>query len=303
MSGGGGLINVGDLGKAAEALINRVSDAVGGVARPWQIERVAKAEAKAEIIQAQSKVAVSDIEQRAIHRMVREEGRKQENIEAITMKSLEYLSQEAQPEKIEEDWLTHFFERSRAYSDADTRTIWAKILAGEANSPKSFSRRTIDILASMDTDDAQMFTALCSCVWNRSNDPILIIPGLDPSDLMIAGVNFSQLAHMESAGLISLETLGGYSRQGLGPVVVLTYFNQATFLKFPAPPEGRAQSVDNRLSLGRALLTRAGVQLCKVCEPQKNEAYHAQVLKAWEGQGLQFVSGQEYVEMLVQKST
>ena len=49
MGEGGGLINLGDLSKPATVLIERVSDAVGGIAKPWQIKRIAKAETKADL--------------------------------------------------------------------------------------------------------------------------------------------------------------------------------------------------------------------------------------------------------------
>src|SRR5690349_16709473 len=107
---GGPLINFGDLGKPATTLIEKVSDAVGGIAKPWQIRRTAQAEADAEIIRAEARIQISEIERRAIVRMVREEGHKQENIESITGKAIPDLNPDAKPENIEKDWLTHFFE-------------------------------------------------------------------------------------------------------------------------------------------------------------------------------------------------
>lgn len=94
--GGGALINLGnfgDLSKPATVLIEKVSDAVGGIAKPWgQIVRIARAEVAAETIRAQGRIQISEIEERALVRMVREEGKKQENIENITAKSIPNLS-------------------------------------------------------------------------------------------------------------------------------------------------------------------------------------------------------------------
>lgn len=92
MSDGTGLVNLGELSKPATVLIERISDAVGGIAKPWQVKRVAKAEAEADLIRAQAKIEISDMEQRALIRMVHEEGRKQENIESITAKAIPHLS-------------------------------------------------------------------------------------------------------------------------------------------------------------------------------------------------------------------
>ena len=73
---GGGLINLGDLSKPATVLVEKISDAVGGIAKPWQTVRVAKAEAKADLIRAHAKIKISEIEERALLRMIREEGKK-----------------------------------------------------------------------------------------------------------------------------------------------------------------------------------------------------------------------------------
>jgi hypothetical protein len=49
MSDSGSIVNIGDLTKPATVLIEMISDAIGGVARPWQILRVARAEAEAQV--------------------------------------------------------------------------------------------------------------------------------------------------------------------------------------------------------------------------------------------------------------
>jgi hypothetical protein len=52
MSEGKSLINIdlGNFSKPATVLIEKISDAVGGCFRPFQIKRIAKAESEAEII-------------------------------------------------------------------------------------------------------------------------------------------------------------------------------------------------------------------------------------------------------------
>ena len=121
------LMNLDGLSQPATTLIERVSDAVGGIAKPWQTKRVAKAEAEAKIIHAEAdaKVAfintqagidISDIQRRALDRMVYEEGKNQENIENITYQSLSFLNDNAKPEDLSEDWLRYFFERDLWYN-------------------------------------------------------------------------------------------------------------------------------------------------------------------------------------------
>ena len=76
MNEGGSLINLGELSKPATVLIEKISDATGGIFRPFQIRRVAQAEADAEIIKASAKIEVSDLERRAMHRFLYEEAKK-----------------------------------------------------------------------------------------------------------------------------------------------------------------------------------------------------------------------------------
>jgi hypothetical protein len=50
MNEGGSLINLGELSKPATVLIEKIAEATGGIFRPFQIRRIAQAEADAEII-------------------------------------------------------------------------------------------------------------------------------------------------------------------------------------------------------------------------------------------------------------
>ncbi len=65
-------VNLGKLSKPADTLIKKVSSAVGGIFEPWQIERVAKAEAKANLIRTQSEIQITKLHKRAMHRFVEE---------------------------------------------------------------------------------------------------------------------------------------------------------------------------------------------------------------------------------------
>src|SRR5437667_5580904 len=102
------LISLGDLTKPATVLIEKIAEAVGGGFRPYQIKRVAKAEAEADKIRALAGVEISEIEQRALVRMIGEEGKKQKNIEDIAAEALPKLNETAKPEEIENDWLANF---------------------------------------------------------------------------------------------------------------------------------------------------------------------------------------------------
>ncbi len=123
------MVDVGTLTKPATVLIERISDAVGGIAEPYQIVRVAKAEAKAERIRAESEIEIADLRFRALNRFAAEETGKQLNMENIVRKALPRLTDDAEPEKMGVDWITNFFEKARIVSDEEMQELWSRVLA------------------------------------------------------------------------------------------------------------------------------------------------------------------------------
>ena len=159
------LINLGDLSKPADTLIKKVSKAVGGIFAPYQIKRVAKAEAEAALIKAQTEIQITDLHLRAMRRFVEEEAKHQKNMEDITAKALPQLNGKADPSKVEDDWITNFFNKCRIVSDDEMQGLWSRILAGESNSPGTYSKRTVNFLSDLDKRDAETFTRLCGFGW------------------------------------------------------------------------------------------------------------------------------------------
>jgi hypothetical protein len=52
MGNSNSIINLGDLAKPATVLVEKISDAIGGIFKPYQIRRIAQAEGEAEKIRA-----------------------------------------------------------------------------------------------------------------------------------------------------------------------------------------------------------------------------------------------------------
>ena len=143
------LARLGDLSKPATVLVEKISNAVGGIFKPYQIVRVAKAEAEAERIRAESQIQVTALHRRALRRFLEEETKRQSNIEDITQKALPLLKEESSPQNVEDDWVTNFFDKCRIVSDEDMQRLWSRVLAGEANAPGAFSKRTVNLLADL----------------------------------------------------------------------------------------------------------------------------------------------------------
>jgi hypothetical protein len=92
----GSLINIGELSKPATVLIEKISDAIGGIFRPYQVRRIAQAEAEAEKIRAVAQIEVSQLQRRAVYRFFTEEAKRQVNIESIIQKALPLIGDAAE---------------------------------------------------------------------------------------------------------------------------------------------------------------------------------------------------------------
>src|SRR5262245_34646597 len=94
---------LGELSKPATVLIERISEAIGGVFKPSQIVRVAKAEVIADRIRAEKQIEISALQRRAFHRFLEEESRKQIIMEDITKKALPLLTDRSKPDQLDDD--------------------------------------------------------------------------------------------------------------------------------------------------------------------------------------------------------
>lgn len=278
MGSNNAIVNLGDLSKPATVLIEKISNAIGGIFKPYQIKRIAKAEVEAEKIRALADIEIRDLQQRALIRFVTEETKKQANIESIVYKSINDLEDDAKPEGIEDDWIMNFFDKCKLISDNEMQKIWAKILAGEANSPGAFSRRTVNLLADLDKSDAELFMSLCSFGWAIGN----IIPLVyDVQDEIYNrhGINFNTLGHLESLGFVQFNNITGFRRLKLPKKVTVSYYGKPVELTFP-------KGAENDLDLGDVLLTQAGQELAHVCGSKPVDGFFDFVYDRWASKSL-----------------
>ena len=272
------LAKLGDLTKPATVLIEKISDAVGGIFKPYQIVRVAKAEAEAEVIQAESQIQVTDLHRRAMHRFFEEEAKKQSHIEDITQKALPHLKEDSSPQNVEDDWITNFFDKCRIVSDDDMQKLWSQVLAGEANSPGAFSRKTVNLLADLDKGDAELFMSLCSFGWVIGN-VVPLVYDIQSEVYTRHGINFNSLSHLEALGLVQFDNLAGFSRTGLLKNTGVLYHSRVVFLTFP-------KDADNDLDIGKVRLTRAGQDLAPVCGSKSVDGFFDFVYDRWASKSL-----------------
>ncbi|CAC9489577.1 hypothetical protein [uncultured Gammaproteobacteria bacterium] len=265
------LVNLGELSKPADTLIKKVSLAVGSLFEPWQIKRVAKAKAKADLINAASEIEITDLYRRSMSRFVEEEATKQKNMEEIIKKSIHHLNEKSDPNEMNDDWVTNFFDKSRIISDNEMQNLWAQVLAGEANSPGTYSKRTVNFLSSLDKKDAELFQILCRyCCW--------IIDSLVPLIFDIKndiydknGINFKSLIHLDSIGLIHFE-INGFIMQNTTKKFTVSYYGKLLDLTIQN---------ENTLGTGQVLFTKIGKELVKISQSPGIVGFYEYIEEKW----------------------
>lgn len=276
------IINFGDISKPATVLIEKISQAVGGCFRPCQTRRVAKAEAEADIIRARAEIEITELQRRALNRFVEEEAQKQENIENITKKAIPHLTESAQPEKMENDWITNFFDKCRIISDEEMQSLWAKVLAGEASAPGTYSKRTVNLLSSLDKTDADLFTTLCVFGWSFGNEIVPLIFDITDDTYTKKGINFPAITHLDNVGLVNYNHLTGFLRVGLPKITAIQYYNTSVIIDFK-------RAGDNELSTGHVLLTKTGQELARICGAKPIDSFLDYIVNKWKKDGLSVI--------------
>ena len=260
----------GKLVKPADTLIKKISSAAGIL---YGLEKIAEAEAKAALIKARSDIEITDLQRRAANRWMAEEAQRQKNMEDITDKALPQLDENAKPESMDNDWVANFFDKCRIVSDGEMQGLWSRVLAGEANAPGSYSKRTVNFLSDLDKAEAGLFTKLCGFGWQIGNVVPLVFD-VQAEIYNKYGINFSTLSHLESIGLVQFSHLAGFIRQNLPKKFNVLYYDRALILEMP-------HDADNELQIGKVLLTRIGQELAPICGSKPVDGFWEYVKDQW----------------------
>ena len=272
MSENDSLINLGDWSKPANTLIKKISSAAGILYEPLHIKRVAKAEAKVALVEAQSEIEITDLQRRTARRWFEEETKQQKNMEDITAKALPNLNEDANPDSIEDDWIVNFFDKCRIVSDNEMQDLWSRILAGEANAPGTYSKRTVNFLSGLDKAEAELFTKLCGFIWVvGSLEPLVFDMKAEIYDRH--GINFESLTHLNSIGLIQLQPLE-FMKVNFPKKFYLAYHCRPLALEMP-------KETGNELKIGIVMLTNIGRELAQICGSQPVEGFWEYVKEQW----------------------
>ena len=247
--------------------VSKIADAVGWYAAPYQVTRLAKAEALAERIRVESEIDTADLIRRAAIRSVMEEITHQENLEIVVERALERLSDYASPQNMSDNWVAHTLSKCRTVSDDKMRDLWASILAGEANVPGTFSRRTINLIDDLEESDAEMFMNFCRFTIVIEGEVHPMIHDVTQPIYTNCGINGEAILQLKGLGLI--DRPGTTFAAELGPFsseLSVQYMDESRKLLLP-------HENGNSLMMGRSMFTPAGKELMTICDPIPVEGF------------------------------
>lgn len=176
----------------------------------------------------------------------------------IIDKALDCLDEGADIREIDVDWRAHFFDKCRIVHDEDMQNLWAKILAGEANKPGTYSKRTVNFVAELDKREAELFTNLCRYVCKmKIRDNINLMPLLFSFDDSQYQIPNGDLNHLDSIGLIRLNDPPDSIR--LNESIEVNYYGED--IRLSLPDNESSKSLSEWLHASHIELTQIGKEL------------------------------------------
>ena len=212
-----------------------------------------------------------------------EEAKKQNNLRQIAEKTIPLIEEKgrSEEEEIDPDWSMNFRHKASFYSNEDMQNIWAKILAGEINKRGSFSKRTLEIVHSMDKEDAKLFTRFCGFAMSIGGMPQPIVfrePFYERH-----GMTFDRLEHLDSIGLIKHGGVSGYSISISDNIISISY--GGTVKRVELLKKNPKKRSEYELDLGKTLFSQAGGELLPICGSQPVPDHFTNVLRRWVEEG------------------
>ena len=187
------------------------------------------------------------------------------NIASVVENAAHELGEKEVPDHDpDHDWTARFFDCIQDVSDEHLQKLWAKVLAGEVESPGRTSLRTLEALRNMSQRDAKIFDEVAGYVIGENFiffDSMGLLPEHYGSSL-----KYDDLLHLQDCGLANV-----------GPMLAVTLYwreNNNELISYRdktlAVLRGKAQTP---LQIPAVFLTVAGRELLRITEGSFELAY------------------------------
>jgi len=286
---------------------------MGGLLRPWQIRRVARAMMEAEreqiLLQAQTErereliaagkarfdhkfgklihhdegvpITLAEIVEVSQEARNSDDARREINSTRAIIHAMEDLSEGGptpEPtESIGEDWLFRWRENASEVSADELQNIWGRLLAGEFKAPGTFSLRTLDFVRNLSSSEAAMIGDLAQYVINGEYVMSRSYDECTPEER-----RFERLMDLEELGVIT-----GTANRVLGVNYVL---NPGITTLLRCNSEGLFFSTESPITvrIPAFVATRIGKEVFKLASPTPNHAYMKSVARDFIDKGCSF---------------
>lgn len=268
--------NLAGLSKPLTKLIEVIASGCNWIAQPYQIKRLANANAYASSIQSKEEFkqglrnSLLEYTQRSILSV--RENRQVENLANI----INYAEQELQAiDKINDtpvspEWSSRFFDYAQNIYEEEAQIVWAKILAQETASPGKFFKRTLDILHNIEPFEAKWFVELCQFVL----DDIYIHFDV----ILYEYFKTNKLQSMMDCGLLNAQKC------------IITFDKSVDTINFKSYRLIKKFSniQPENISMSGFTLTDAGYQLYKITQVSSNLDFVKKIQEQLKNKGLNF---------------
>ena len=173
---------------------------------------------------------------------------------------------------MDDDWIVNMLNRSKIFADKLMQELFARILAGEANSPGSFSKKSVNLLAELEKRDAICFKSLCRFNWNLADRTVPLVFDHHHEIYKKNGINFETIKHLESLGLIQHSLTEIILTKELTGMDKFSYHGSILVLEVP---------INSNLLVGYVLLTKTGEEICQLFENEPVKGFFEYVKKHW----------------------
>ena len=177
-------------------------------------------------------------------------------------------------DEIDPLWASMWFDKASYASDSRIQLLWAKILAGEAESPGKFSKFALEAVGNMDQSDIQAFNQFFAFCWDLG--PVV---WQDSPYRPTANIHLK----LERAGLVHFNEFSVSQHSIRDFMGGLTYFGERFLLCAP-------DNCDGLLPIGMARLTATGTELLSLCQGSPDVQYRDDCLERWKKEGFHTVS-------------
>ena len=225
--------------------------------------------------------------------------RRTRNIGSVAYRAAELLEdvEEVPDREVDHDWTARFFNEVQDVSSEEMQELWARVLAGEVESPGRTSVKTLDVLRDMNREVAESFQQLCSIssVIFSTTDTVFdcraISLGKNAGDnsLREFRLPFTVLNRLNEYGLI----ISDYNSYMPYNACIVRNTRVAAPFVFQAKEWGLVPELDfeepDKLRITGVATTEAGSQLWRVVSTGPVPAYDEALRAFFESQKLRMV--------------